>query len=113
MAPFRRLPATKLALAITATALVWQLYSQYGIQSREKEFIRLLNEERESCLVTKGLPSNGVMGTSATYSSLHCPVQVGLGDAAFPKELCTAHVIYLNHSEQKFVVRMPVELTSR
>ena len=99
---------TRIALVVTATLLVWRVYEDSDTPSRESELLRRLEDENKACLVRKGLDSSEVLGGDLTYSTLNCP----LGEEAYPRDLCTVHVIYLNHTERRFVARTPTQTTS-
>lgn len=104
----RKVPVTKAALFVTVTLLLWRLFGDRD-RTAEEELLTRLEEEKKTCLWRKGLEGGGVFGDDHTFSTFHCPV----GEEAYPRNLCTAHFIFLNHSEKRFVARTPTDLTSR
>ena len=109
MGSCRKLTVIKLALIAILALLLWQVYRDYGAPREDNKLLAVLEEETRRCLLRRGLDSNGVLGSNVTYSTLFCPK----GDGVYPRDLCTAHTIYLNHSERRFVARATVEMTSR
>lgn len=102
-------PVTKIVLLVAATLLIWRIYVGNDASEEEKELLRQLEDEKKMCLWRKGLESSSVLGDEQSFSTFNCP----LGEEAYPPNLCTAHVIYLNHTEKRFVARTPSDLTSR
>ena len=99
----------KLALFAILALLLWQVCRDYGTPREENKLLVALEAETRRCLLRRGLDSSGVLGSNVTYSTLFCPK----GDGVYPRDLCTAHTIYLNHSERRFIARTTLEMASR
>lgn len=68
-----------------------------------------LEEGKKACLWRKGLGFDSTLGDESTYSTFNCPA----GHEAYPHDLCTAHLVYLNHSDKSFGARMPTSSSIR
>jgi hypothetical protein len=107
MVQFGRL--AKATVLSVAALLVWRYYLTWDTSDGDVDLLQRLEDERKACLWRKGLESSRVLGDGHTFSTLNCPV----GQEAHPSHLCTAHLVYLNHTEKAFVARTPAASTTR
>ena len=99
----------KATVLSVAALLVWRYYLTWDTSDGGVDLLQRLEDERKACLWRKGLESSRVLGDGHTFSTLNCPV----GQEAHPSHLCTAHLVYLNHTEKAFVARTPAASTTR
>jgi hypothetical protein len=104
--------AAKVGLLVAAAILIWLMYGDHRTTPEEKELVERLEEERRLCLWRKGLDSSRVLGNDQTFSTFNCPLGTA-GQDAYPRDLCTAHMLYLDHTEKRFVARLPADVASR
>ena len=104
-----KVSAAKLALLVVAAMLLWRFNAINDTSLEDTELQSRLESEKRTCLWRKGLEENRILGDRSTFSTFNCPV----GLEAYPQDLCTAHVLYLNHTERKFVARTPSDHSSR
>lgn len=106
----RKVPVTKTALLVTGTLLLWRFFLDRDttVRPSEEELTRL-EKEKNACLWRRGLEAGSVLGDDHVFSTFNCPVD----EDTYPRGLCTAHSVFLNHSEKRFVARTPTDLTSR
>ena len=99
----------KVVVLTVAGVLVWRYYFTRDPSKGDVDVLQRVEEERKACLWRKGLESGRVLGDERTFSTFNCPV----GQEAHPSDLCTAHLVYLNHTERAFVARTPAPTTDR
>ena len=106
----RKAAVTKVALVVAGALLLWHFYLDRDTTSPigEEELVRLEKEEN-ACLWRKGLEAGSVLGDEHVFSTFNCPV----GEDIYPQGLCTTHLVFLDHSEKRFVARTPADMTSR
>ena len=103
--------AVRIVLFVVAALLVWRFTAPQDNTSEETELLRRLDEEKKTCLWRKGLESDGVLGDRETFSTFNCPLRDR--EETYPRDLCTVHVLYLNHTARTFMARTPADTTSR
>ena len=103
--------AAKVCLLVAAALLIWRFNGNHRTILEENELLDRLEEEKKLCLWRKGLDSSRLLGNDQTFSTFNCPL--GTGQEIYPRDLCTAHMLYLDHAEQRFVARLPADVASR
>ena len=104
-----KVTVTKIAVLFGAILILWRLYGSWEPPAQSEKLLKRLEEEKRACIWRQGLETGRVLGDRQTFSTFNCPQ----GQEAYPRDLCTAHILYLNHTERKFVARTPADLTSR
>ena len=99
----------KIALLVGALLLVRHFYLTKDSSGGDEVLMQRLEDERRACLWRKGLETGRVLGDRQSFSTFNCPV----GQEAYPHDLCTAHLLYLNHTARSFVARTPAAETGR
>ena len=99
----------RVALFVGALLLTWRLLSTRDNTKEDKYLLQQLDEEKKACLWRKGLENDRLLGDERTFSTFNCPV----GQEAYPSDLCTVHLVYLNHTERAVMARTPAATTSR
>ena len=98
------------ALMVTvAILLVWRFYFTRDSSDEDETLSHRLEDEKKACLWRKGLEPGRVLGDQQSFSTFNCPV----GQEAYPSNLCTAHLVYLNHTDRAFVARTPAASAGR
>lgn len=104
--------AAKVCLLVAAALIIWRLLGSHRTTSEEEELSNRLEEEKKLCLWRKGLDSSRLLGNDQTFSTFNCPLGTGQ-EVVYPRDLCTAHMLYLDHTERRFVARLPADVASR
>ena len=87
--------------------LLWLTYNSLIVPVEKKEVRVLLERERKRCLFKQGADPGGYLGDSSAHSEFRC------APGRYPSGLCTISLLYINHSERRFVARGKGEHVSR
>ena len=107
----RRPSLAKIALGTCLLLLVsWLVYDNIlrGHLKKNGDLLLQLEKERKNCLYRQGVDLSGRLAPSNdTHSQFSC------GARQYPASLCTVNLLYLNHSDRRFVTRVKDSYTAR
>ena len=87
--------------------LLWLIYNSLIAPVEQQEARVLLERERKRCLFKQGADPGGYLSDNSAHSEFRC------APGRYPSGLCTVSLLYLNHSERRFVARAKGQHASR